>query len=312
MSEYPTSPYAGLQIVDGPFQKNGMPNMWTAAITNKRQLESEDQFFVSFANAYRDAFGHGAPVDNITDWHEYMYCERCGNRKSIEEVYNIDQYQTVEYLEREKYQTTTCEDCDINMQYFFQTHNLIKIIRHRLFDKEAAFGSILLDENGRIYGFFLAWIETLQNAWEETWSTFFRENNISLQAFLADAEKNSTGMLLPDTYILHMGEVAQTLPSRHGDAFFSLLNGMFTAIPNEYLKLMGLGISKPQIRTFLYLIAAGCSETFSIPNFNNQEVILHGPAQKIHDEYALGLRGFIKKHAKLIRQCQKDLLPKNP
>lgn len=289
----------GIEIVQTGLSTPHLPSLSVGVMRDRVHIQ-DGPFLDNVATAYRDVFGHGAPVDK-TSWGEYLHCEDCGTNRSIEDAYGIQTYAPIASLEEDKNNLTSHEcQCGGKMKLFYPPECICREIRSHFTDREDVFGSFLIDEKTQTpYGFKYAWVDTLQGVWNDKFSHFYKGTQLTYERFLEQTEKNTHGELQEDTKVLYLAEIGLMMPSRSPETPFALSGQLLKELPQSVQKLRTLMTMQDGFHSYILARTAGCEDICRVDD--SSTIVLSGFPSEMESIYGLPPRDFQRQYGKKIR-----------
>ena len=243
MKTHPLAEF-GIESVEGPHtptQTGGGVEVFAGKMVDQAAIIQGD-LLDRIAQLFRDIYGHGKPIDK-SSWGEYSRCTDIACERNVEpicigEAAELEGYKFIGEVEADGPVLTPCPSCSSDTELFWEPLALAKRVRGYFETKNTPetqiFATFLADAKGGIHGFEYGWMDTVQNAWDETISHLFSGTRVTMEEYLRQMKKNSDGKLTPDAQVLHLVEVGQPLPSRGPDTFQAMIGGLLnSAVPTE-------------------------------------------------------------------------------
>ncbi len=290
----------GIRIVKSGLKCKEIKELHIGVMENRKKIQNGD-FLDRVTMIYRDIFGHGQPVDEAS-WGEYMKCNPCGTKKSIEEVFELSEYMFLSELEKNGIPEQICE-CGCEMDHFHD-HSITNEIIRKDFDEKEMFAVFLIDNEGISHGFSYAWKSTIKNLWEEKLVESYAHSKLDYETYLSNIITNGRENFNENTPIIYWAEIGQTVNARNGENPFLLAGTLFQSINNNHQSFpVFVGVNQ-ELRSYAFVRAAGGIDVCRSEDADR--VIVCGDTSQFGVEYSLGSK-FSRKHRKVIRSVMKSV-----
>lgn len=291
-----------IETLFGPYQSKEMADLWIGKLKNSFDLNLH--FFQSLEKSYRDIYGHGKPVDDVS-WGEYLKCLQCGKNLSIEAVYQNTRYVLLDFLEREGLAFTPfC--CEQRMEFFYEPEKLALKMQQQFTRKKIA-AVFLYNQENEIFGFAYGWLDTIEKIWEEFFSNFYQHTRLNYNSYLKQLEQKTEGELLSQSQIFYLAELGVSLPARKMEITFKLIESLLKiALENlKYAniqadKISVIASSMPHSNSYKLFRGAGCRELCQTDDF--ELVVLGGKLEALLKEFSLPPKDFFRKNLGKIKK----------
>ncbi len=297
----------GIRIVRSGLQSKDIGELHIGVMEDQRKIQS-GIFLDQVAEVYRDIFGHGEPVDR-SSWGEYLKCRGCGNKRSVEDVFQVSEYMFLAELEKQEKienDNSECDDCGEEMELFYDSDKTSQEIR-QIFERDNSFGSFLIDSECIPHGFGYGWATSLQDLWKEKWEKSYQYSSLDFDVMMRQLKKRSSLELEAKTTISYIAEVGEIFPVRDGniDNPFVLTGTFFDNLPDKTKNLPTFLTTHRGLNSYVLLRAGGCREVCTVDD--DDRVILEVPNARLAREFSDGARPFYARRSKEIKKILKEI-----